>query len=273
MPVRRTTLALLAALPLAGAGSAAAAKPAFKIRSSIDGKTVLPHRIHWIARPSLPGREIKRVDFLVDGKVAWVEHEAPYVYGEDDGTHRGYLVTSWLAPGRHRFAVRAVASDGRKATAAVTARVTPPPDLPAGLAGSWQRTITDTSGSPAPGGPGNPTETFTPAGIYTMVIDKRMIQMRFPGTFRRPASDTSGEGWILDSDYAIQSSIVRALGPVTFEPFVEQAEGGSWCWMDGPSGDYDWAIAGDTLTLTPRRGADPCAVRGFVWAGEWTRVG
>src|SRR6185503_4036103 len=114
--------------------------------------TVLPHRIHWIARPNLPSRDIKQVDFLIDGKVAWVEHEAPYVYSENEGKHIGYLVTSWLAPGRHRFAVRAVASDGRKATAGVTARVTPPPDLPAGLAGTWQRSISDTSGSPAPGG-------------------------------------------------------------------------------------------------------------------------
>ncbi len=245
MPVRRTALALLAAaLLLAGSASAEAAKPAFKVTTTIDGKTVLPHRIHWIARPKLSSRDIKRVEFLIDGKVAWIEYESPYVYGEDDGKHRGYLVTSWLSPGRHRFAVRAVAADGRTGTSGVTARVTPSPDLPAGLAGTWQRTLSDTSGSPAAGGPGNPTETFTPAGTYTMVIDKRMIQMRFPGAFRRPASDTTGEGWILDSDYAIQSSVLRALGPVTFEPFVEQAEGGGWCWQDGPRGTTTGASPG-----------------------------
>jgi hypothetical protein len=182
-------------------------------------------------------------------------------------------VTSWLAPGRHRFAVRATALDGRKATAVVTARVTSPPELPAGLAGRWQRTITDTSGAPAAGTPDNPTDTLTPAGTYTMVIDKRQIQMLFPGRFHRPASDRTGEGWILDSDYTIESRILHATGPVTFEPFHEQAEGGQWCWQDGPRGDYEWSISNDTLTLTPRGGDDPCGVRGFIWAGQWTRVG
>jgi hypothetical protein len=269
----RTVLASLVALPLLIGATASAAKPGFRITSNLDGKTILPHRIHWVARPSLPAIQIKKVEFLIDGKLAWVEHESPYVYSEDEGPHLGYLVTSWLAPGRHRFAVRATAADGRKATAVVTARVTAPPDLPAGLAGTWRRTIADTSGAPAAGTPDNPTDTFAPTGAYTMVIDKRQIQMRFPGRFHRPESDNTGEGWILDSDYTIETGILHAAGPVIFEPFHEQAEAGWWCWQDGPSGDYEWSISNGTLTLTPRGGADPCGIRGFIWAGQWTRVG
>jgi hypothetical protein len=182
-------------------------------------------------------------------------------------------VTSWLAPGRHRFLVRATAVDGRTAAAAaVTARVTAPPDLPPGLAGSWQRAITDTSAAPAPGTRDNPTDNYFPVGTYTMVIDRRQIQLRFPGTFRRPASDTTGAGWIFDSDYAIASHILYAAGPVIFEPPHDQAETGWWCWEDGPSGAYNWSISGDTLSLTARAGGDPCGNRGFVWAGQWTRV-
>jgi hypothetical protein len=272
--VPRIAFATLTALALLVGASASAAKPAFGIRSSLDGKTVLPHRIHWVARPHLPEAQIESVDFLIDGKLVWIEHNPPYVYSEDeDGVHLGYLVTSWLAPGRHRFAVRAIAKDGRKATATVTARVTAPLDLPTGLAGRWQRTITDTSGAPAPGTPGNPTNNYFPAGTYTMVIDPRQIQMRFPGTFRRPASDSTGEGWVLDSDYTVSSSTLRATGPVIFEPYRGQAEGGWWCWQDGPSGAYDWSISADTLTLAPRGGADPCANRGFIWAGAWKRTG
>jgi hypothetical protein len=141
------------------------------------------------------------------------------------------------------------------------------------LAGTWKRTITDTSAAPADGTPGNPSGTITPSGEYTMVVDKRQIQVRFPGTFHRPASDHTGEGWILDSDYAIASSILRAAGPVVFEPFHGQAEGGPWCYPDGPSGDYEWSLSSNTLTLTPRGGADPCGIRGFIWTGQWTRVG
>ena len=233
---------------------------------------MLPHRLHWIARPSLSSGKVVEVDFLIDGRLAWVEKQSPYVYGEDDEGHIGYLVTSWLSPGRHRFAVTAIAGNGRKATRVVTARVTARPALPAGLAGTWQRTIADTSAAPAAGSPGNPTQTYTPAGTYTMVIEPSEVQVRFPGTFRRPASDTTGAGWILDSDYSIAGSTLRVAGPVASEPFDGQAEGGPWCFVDGPSGDYDWSISGATLSLTPHGGSDPCGVRGFIWAGQWTRV-
>lgn len=271
--MHRLALALLLVAPLAPIGSASATKPHFALSSSIDGKTVLPHRLHWIARPSLPGGTVREVDFLIDGRVTWVEKTAPYVYGEDDATHVGYLVTSWLSPGRHRFTVRAIAGDGRRVARVVTARVTARPDLPLGLAGTWQRTVADTSAAPAAESPGNPTDTKTPAGIYTMVIKPSEIQVRFPGAFQRPASDNTGAGWILDSDYAIARTTIRIAGPVTFEPFHDQAEGGPWCFVDGPSGTYEWSISGTALNLTPHGGSDPCGVRGFIWTGQWTRVG
>jgi hypothetical protein len=271
--MHRFVLSLLLAAPLALAGSASAATPHFTISSSIDGKTVLPHRLHWIARPSLSSGKVVEVDFVIDGRTAWVEKQVPYVYGEDDGTHVGYLVTSWLSPGKHRFAVTAIAGNGRKATRVVRARVTAQPGLPAGLAGTWRRTIADTSAAPAANSPGNPTGTFTPSGTYTMVIKPSEVQVRFPGMFKSPASDNTGAGWILDSDYTVAGSTLRVAGPVASEPFDGQAEGGPWCFVDGPSGAYDWSISGATLSLTPHGGSDACGVRGFIWAGQWTRVG
>ena len=129
--VPRTVLATLAALALLASASASAAKPKLAITSSLDGKTVLPHRIHWIARLNVSQAQVKQVDFLIDGKLAWIEHMPPYNYSEDEnGAHLGYLVTSWLTPGRHRFAVRAITFDGRKVTDTVTARVTARPDSP-----------------------------------------------------------------------------------------------------------------------------------------------
>jgi hypothetical protein len=60
---------------------------------------------------------------------------------------------------------------------------------------------------------------------------------------------------------------------VIFDTFHEQAETGWWCLEDGPEADYTWSVSGDTLTLKPKTGADSCGVRGFVWAGDWKRVG
>jgi hypothetical protein len=268
------TLVLMAAgLALAASAAAAPGKP-FKVASTLDGKKVLPHHIHWLSMPTLPPAKISEVDFLVDGKLAWVEHKAPYVYSEDDGPHRGYLVTSWLTPGKHRFAVRAVATDGRTATDTVIARVLPAPDPPAALAGRWKRLIADTSGAPTPGSAGNPTDSLTPPGTYAMIIDKRWIRQIQPGKFDKPVSDNTGAGWVYESDYTASPTTLRVYGSVTRFPFNDSiADGGGWwCYEDGPAATYTWSVSGDTLTLTPVGGKDACGIRGFIWAGEWTRV-
>ena len=255
--------------------SAKSSKRPFTITSTLDGKKVLPHRIRWLASPKVHGAEVEQVEFLIDGgKPRWVEKEAPYNFGEDEaGKHLNYLVTSWLAPGRHRFIVRATASDGRKSADTVVARVRPAPKPPGELGGVWRRSVPDTSGAPADGTPGNPTGNVFPAGTYKMIIDRRWIQVRFPGKYRVPESDGTGEGWILDSDYTASAASLRALGPVTFELHRDpaQAEWGWWCWQDGPAADYRWSTNGDTLTLNPK-GTDPCTSRSFIWAGDWTRV-
>ena len=86
---------------------AGATGQAFKVTSSLDGKTVLPHRIHWLAAP-LPRSTKVKMEFLIDGKLAWHEGSAPYTFADDGG----YLVTSWLTPGKHTFTARATARAG-----------------------------------------------------------------------------------------------------------------------------------------------------------------
>src|SRR3954469_10171486 len=82
-------------LTVGSAAGAPAAQP-LKVTSSLDGKKVLPHRIHWLGHTSLAPAKVAKVEFLVDGKLCWTEHKAPYVYAADDnGRNRGYLVTSW----------------------------------------------------------------------------------------------------------------------------------------------------------------------------------
>ena len=52
-----------------------AATPPFAVTSSLDGKTVLPLRTRWLAYPKLPAAKIQEVDFLIDGKLRWIEHQ------------------------------------------------------------------------------------------------------------------------------------------------------------------------------------------------------
>ena len=94
-------LMCLVASSFAAASSGGETAPRFVVTSTLDGKSVLPHRIRWRAQPSLPVSQVSRVEFLIDGKVGWDEENAPYTYGDDSN----WLVTSWLSPGRHRFTV------------------------------------------------------------------------------------------------------------------------------------------------------------------------
>ena len=104
------------------------------VSSTLDGRNVLPHRIHWIAYPNLhPGR-VRAVEFVVDGRTLWVAHQAPYAFGNAGN----YLVTSFLTSGLHRFTAVAISAGGHRATDKVTARVLPSPPPPSGLAGDWR---------------------------------------------------------------------------------------------------------------------------------------
>ena len=138
-----------AAAPSTAASSASA--PALRVTSTLDGPTSLPVRIHWQAFPSAPDADLSEVDFLIDGRLGWVEHNTPYFYG-DDGN---WLVTSFLTPGEHAFTVRVIAKDGHTPTDTVRASVTTPPAL-AGVTWAHQVTAADvgksTSGQPPPPG-------------------------------------------------------------------------------------------------------------------------
>ena len=119
--------ALVTIVWLAPAGGATT-DPPFKVTSTLDGQTVLPHRIRWLGFPSLPAAKVASVEFVIDGKMRWTEHTAPYVYaGDDSGRNEGYLVTSWLSPGDHHFAVRVTATGGTVVTDTVTPESFPHP--------------------------------------------------------------------------------------------------------------------------------------------------
>jgi hypothetical protein len=253
---------------------AASSKP-FTVASTLDGKTVLRHRIHWIATTTLPPSQIVHVKFLIDGKVRWIDPGPHFVYGDNEGSHRGYLVTSWLKPGKHSFTAVAVTTDGRTASDAVVARVRPAPAVPKTLAGTWERTVSDTLGAPKPGSAGNPTDSLTPPGTYKLMFERRWVQDVFPCD-ATPCrfNPKTGAGAELASDWTPGATTFAVRGPVTFRVFHNTDRlGGWWCWMDGPDAKYTWSVSGNTLTLAPIGGHDACGIRGFIWAGKWTRVG
>jgi hypothetical protein len=232
------------------------------IRSSLDGKSDLPGRIAWNAYPSAPSNQIKEVDFLVDGKVRWVEKHSPYAYADGDG-----FATTWLSAGTHRFTVRAIQANGQRPSDTVVATVQAAPAPPAELAGSWHRTV-DTSGLR------NPPGVLNPSGTYTLTFDPRWIRATFPGRFvpgtGPNSSSNTGHGWMIDAYAVYNGSTITIAGAVNYHVLhASDQQGGFWC---GPNNHaaYNWAVSGNTLTLT-LAGTDRCAGRKLIWSGDWTR--
>jgi hypothetical protein len=245
----------------ATAGSTTSSR-GFKVTSTLDGHTTVPHRLHWQAFPSEPAADITEVDYLIDGKLAWVEHNTPYFYG-DDGN---YLVTSFLAPRTHTFTVRAIDAQDHTATDTVTAAVTAAQDPPAGLAGTWTRTVTPadvkqaTSGSPPP------------AGQWALVIGPVSWQVQGPPLGKSMTWQACSQASCFDIAYRAANS-VTLYPQIAVPPYPNQTSQGGFCNSVDPLFTWTYAVGdgGKTLTLHPA-GNDPCGDRIAILAGTWTRA-
>ncbi len=117
------------ASPAAAATPSEAASPLIVTSSLADGP--LTGAVDWTARVSGPTDvPIDHVEFLLDGKVAWIEHNPPYTFNDD-----GNVLMPWvLAPGTHQLAINAVTASGVAATTqiAVTTDRPPVPGRPPG---------------------------------------------------------------------------------------------------------------------------------------------
>jgi hypothetical protein len=262
--MRRHMLAFVLVLLLGAVATAAAAEnTSFRVTSSLDGKRVLPLRSHWLVYPKVPSGKIKEVDFLIDGKLRWIEHESPYNYGSDDfHGHLGFLITTWLTPGLHRFSAVAKASDGRTGKETVTARVLPAPSPPAEIAGTWERTVT--AGDLEKGDPND----GPPAGEWHLVFDR-------VGAWHL---DPLGSGVV--NQYDVQGDVIHVYAPIVMAPFSDgkggvsrfghHGIGGNDCREDGPFGSYNWSVSGNHLTL--KTIDEGCGNRRAIWEGTWTRA-
>jgi hypothetical protein len=258
---RAASAVVLVAATLAVSALASAAPRAqpLTVTSTLDGRTVLPTRSRWLARPSVPSSQVAEVDFLIDGRVRCVERYAPYNYGSDDfHGHLGSLVTSWLTPGRHRFSTRAVLTDGRTATDTVVARVLPSPAPPPALNGGWRRTVTAADLARFHGD--------LPAGTWRLVFDR-------VGVWELDPHDSG-----IVEHVVFHRDRVAIDAPVWIVPYTNghghlnrfgHTDIGAGFREDGPPASYRWTSDGNTLTLTALN--DPTGSRHALWEGTWTR--
>ena len=214
-----------------------------------------PLRIRWQAFPRAPAADVSEVDYLIDGRLGWVEYNTPYFYG-DDGN---WLVTSFLTPGEHAFTVRVITTDGHTATDTVIASVTAPPAPPSALSGvTWARQVTladvqkSTSAQPPP------------PGRWRLRIDRMGWQLLDP--------TLSGNWGLFDVRYQPGGSL--HMRPTIEYPPYPNSNNGSFCDDTDPLWTWTYSVAdgGKTLTLRPV-GHDPCGNRTAILAGTWTRVG
>lgn len=247
------------------AASPAASSAKLSVTSTLDGHTTLPHRISWVATPSVPPADVTEVDFLIDGKVTWIEHTAPYVFGGDDnGANRGFLFTTWLSPGMHTFTARVIDTDGRKSANTVTARVPLAPQPPAALKGMWARTMSGQDITKA-----GATQAPPPTGQWKIVFNH-------VGGWEL---DPLGSGLV--NGISVRGHIIHVYAPIQMAPwannqtttsaFGHHSLGGTDCTAAGPFGTYRWSVSGSHLTLTPVH--EGCPNRQAVWAGVWSWVG
>ena len=246
-------LGLAACSTAGGAGSngqATASAAKLTVTSTLDGHTVLPHRIHWQAFPSGPSFDVSEVDYLIDGKQVWVEHNTPYFYGSDGN----YLVTSFLTPGKHMFAVRAINVSGHVAIDTVTATVPQAPSPPAALAGTWK------ARQPAGGAPaGYASLVISPVGWYE-------------GQF--PVMHSNGN--LEDVAYLSPGLVEIRTGMATGHDMVAGAPSDNdlngWCNNDpGSPARYKWSVTGTHLRLT-FAGGHPCPGFTKFLTAAWTRA-
>jgi hypothetical protein len=234
--------ALVAILLMAACGGTSENAAASKLRvtSSIRDGAVLTDPVSWIATVTgvTPSDAIDRVDFSIDGSIAWTERNSPYTFNDD-----GYLlINAVLTPGSHRLAIDAVTVSGAHATTAATVTTTrsPVPDelLNKGFARS----------RPA-GGP-------TPAGDWRIEFDvDGVIGIKDAGGGR------ATEAFVATSDGGL-----TLYGPTNW--IVPESDRGGFC--DEPESivKMHWQLRGTDLVISAV-GPDSCDGRMSLFAGTW----
>lgn len=146
-----------------GATVRSAARISLSVTSPVPG-AVVSGSVRWrVVARSRDG--VRKVRFFVDGRLAWVEGMAPWVFGGD----RGFLHTFRFRDGEHELTAIATSRRGRSARRTVKVRFA---NSPIGLPGDAHKPAsppaaaapgTETVADPAGSTPGSPGTTAGPS--------------------------------------------------------------------------------------------------------------
>ena len=262
-PHRLIAVAGLAAVVAVSTALAGGSEPTFTVTSSLDGKKVLPHRSHWLGYTDLPPAMVDRVEFLIDGTVRWIERNPPYNYASDDkGRNLGYLITTWLSPGLHRFVVRVFDKTGHSAKDAVSARVVAAPAPPPALTGTWTRA--------------NPENGwrihlwFDRVGVWYANVPNRRGD-GFVEQYDVRGHTLNVYGSVVQGVQEIEKGVCKGNGCLHITHDGRPYDiSGNICNYSGPFGRYTWSFSGDKLRLKVIH--EGCFGRSKMLAGTWTRT-
>ena len=232
-------VAILLVNACAGAsGNAGAAQ--LRVTSSIADRAVLAAPVPWTATVTgvSASDAIDRVDFSIDGSIAWTERNAPYTFNDD-----GYLlINAVLPPGSHVLEIDAVTASGADAKTDATVTTTRPPVPNELLDKGFVRY------RPA-GGP-------TPAGEWRIEFD-------VDGVIR---INDAGGGRATEAFIATSDGRLTLYGPTNW--IVPESDRDGFC--DEPENivKMHWEFRGTDLVISAV-GTDNCNGRVSFFAGTW----
>jgi hypothetical protein len=237
-----------------------------EIQSSLDGLSILPRRIAWTVTTSLPASEVREVRFRLDGLRLWTDPSPPFAYGEE-----GAELGTWMGPGRHRFTVRVIATDGSRTNETVIVRVrkTKTNDK---LQNVWGRLSKAEQETPTP--PGK-----TPKLMALVYFSDRIMSVG-----RSPDQAFAYEYWLKGHTLHLGTAFFSGA-PGESARFAGWGAGGIQCPAGTWSARYTWSrrqgrvtgrfegedIYADNLILTAEK--DPCAKRRRMLEGVWEGLG
>jgi hypothetical protein len=208
---------------------------------------------------SADGDAVAEVDFLIDGKKQWEEHNAPYFFDDDD-----QVLPPWLlGGGAHELTAHVVTVSG--ATTDVNANVDVRTDLSKNqlVAGTYHRTVTkadqkrvNSYRTPDKGAFGE----VAPTGRWTLQI--------------KPNGEILGHDPFGDDvsipfvePFTLAGSTMRLYGPAIWRQ-PDPSTPSLFCEPEKAS-DYAWTRSGSSLTI--RNKQKVCADRDIVFVGTWTK--
>jgi hypothetical protein len=226
---------------------------------TIADHVTLMRAVPWQVMVTADGDDVaQEVDFLVDGKQKWVEHESPYFFDDD---HQ--LLTPWLLhEGIHVLTAHVVTVSGATAdvTAHVAVRISVSRDKV--IAGTYRRKVTRADQRRAEPYRVASKGAFgdeSPTGTWTLHIKANGEIVGVD-----PSGDTANP---FVEPFTLTGSTMRLYGPAVWRQ-PNPSSPNLFCEPEKPS-DYTWSLSGASLTI--RTVQKVCADRDIVFAGTWTR--